>query len=616
MAVLARRASDVRITEVDLSSTLSNSSNATAAISLVSSRGPVGPKFYSTPEDFLFDYGNPNVAVSFDHYCVLDYFKEGNSLWATRALGASYLYSAGVVKLDVALATVVSTLTGVPDPATPSWATYVIAGEVPLFLFTDSRGPSSSGNAISIAIESDNLNAPVGLTGTSATTGGTLIAGTYSYVVSALGKAGETLASAPVTVVIGGVATTNVVNLSWTAISNATGYKIYGRSGPTASLGLVATIGAGSAAYSDLGIVVPNGALNPILLPSGLPVPATTFRVKVYDTGVSTSTPVETFNCSTIDQVDETGAQMETTQRINPFSRYVRVASNIPALASVPTIRSATIAALGGGTAGVAPTTADVNTGWDRFTSKEAYRIDMLINSGRTAVSVQQKMDALATTRSDCVAYLDVPSISQTAQSAVDYRNLTLNLNSSYSTLLTSDLLESDPVTGKFLYVPPSGAVAALQARLTRSRQPWFSTAGLNNGLLRVLNVRNIYDDGAATLLYNSQLSYVRKFVGKGIALWEQNTLYQNNSALQFLNVRVLCNVLKRSMYDFLLYGLQEPGDDILRKQLQFGLEDYLRTVKAGRGISDFKVIIDDSNNLGEFWHSRRNRCNYSYPCR
>jgi hypothetical protein len=50
-------------------------------------------------------------------------------------------------------------------------------------------------------------------------------------------------------------------------------------------------------------------------------------------------------------------------------------------------------------------------------------------------------------------------------------------------------------------------------------------------------------------------------------------------------------------MYDYLLYGLQEPGDDILRKQLQFGLEDYLRNVKANRGISDFRVVIDDTNN-------------------
>jgi phage tail sheath protein FI len=106
-----------------------------------------------------------------------------------------------------------------------------------------------------------------------------------------------------------------------------------------------------------------------------------------------------------------------------------------------------------------------------------------------------------------------------------------------------------------------------------------------------------VYDEAQSTLLYGANIAYIRKFAGRGIAFWEQNTLYQKNSALQFLNVRVLCNILKRAMYDYLLYGLQEPGDDILRKQLQFGLEDYLRNVKANRGISDFRVVIDDTNN-------------------
>ena len=105
------------------------------------------------------------------------------------------------------------------------------------------------------------------------------------------------------------------------------------------------------------------------------------------------------------------------------------------------------------------------------------------------------------------------------------------------------------------------------------------------------------FDDGQATLLYQNQLSYPRRFVGRGIVWWEANTLLDKNSALQFLNIRVLCNVLKRALYDYLAYGLQEPGDDILRKQLQFSLEDYLKGVQAGRGISKYQVVISEVNN-------------------
>jgi phage tail sheath protein FI len=116
-------------------------------------------------------------------------------------------------------------------------------------------------------------------------------------------------------------------------------------------------------------------------------------------------------------------------------------------------------------------------------------------------------------------------------------------------------------------------------------------------GLVRVNDLRLKFDDGAAGLLYTNNISYFRKFSGRGIAFWEQNTLLNKSSALQFINVRILCNIIKRAAYDFLLYGLQEPNDDILRKQLEFGLNEYLITVKAGRGISNYRIVIDDSNN-------------------
>jgi phage tail sheath protein FI len=187
---------------------------------------------------------------------------------------------------------------------------------------------------------------------------------------------------------------------------------------------------------------------------------------------------------------------------------------------------------LAGGDSGSAPTSANINAGWDVFKNKEKYKVDVLVNAGRTDVAVQRKMDALAQQRFDCVSFLDLPAGAQTAQSAVDFRNLDLNLNSSYSALFCSDLQEMDPISGKVLYVPPSGAMAGLLARTTRIAQPWFSMAGLNRGLLNALDVRETYDDGEATLLYQSQVNYMRKFIGQGIPLWEQQTLYAKSSAL------------------------------------------------------------------------------------
>lgn len=613
MAVLTRRNSDVRINELDLSTIIGGASPASAAIGVVSAKGPTRATFYSNPEDFKFDFGDPNSKISFDHYAALDYLREGNSLWAIRALGTDYYYSAALVYIDSLNTTIIQGITsgpvgsggtstsGISDPANADMDAMVMAGETPLFLFYPRQGPGSFGDNIAIEILSNNVDSPQNLNGTTNTLNGNLAAATYEYVVTAVSESGETLASAPLSVVVGSATTTNTITVSWDAVPNAIGYRIYGRS--SGSLGFISQVGGATYSFLDTGSIIPDLLTIP---PTTVPTPIETFRIRIYDTTISTSKPQEDFTCSLTEQTDETGAQMEVTQRVNPFSRYVRVESNIPNLLSTPTIKSASMVNLAGGDSGTAPTSADVLAAMQIFLNKESYTIDMFINGGRTATAYQRGLDALSYARNDCHAILDVPPSLQGAQDAVDYRKLTLNLNSSYSTLITPDLMEMDPISGKLLYVPPSGAIAGLQARTSKMTQPWFSIAGLNRGILNsnVLDIREVYDEGKATLLFQNQVSYIRKFQGRGMAFWESMTLYNKNSALQFLNIRVLCNIIKRAVYSYLLYSLQEPGDDLLRKQIQFGLEDYLRTVQAGRGIRRFQVVINESNNPPSFVNS------------
>jgi hypothetical protein len=596
MAVYTRRASDVRITEIDLSSSLTGASPSTAAIVMVSAKGPTRPTFYSSADDFRANFGEPDARVSFDHYAALDYFKGGNALWAVRAVGLNEKTSAAMVKLNSSLETVIDPiLAGVDDPTAPDFTVGVLAGETALFQITPKNGPGSYGDNISVQIESENVTTPDNLTATTTTLGGFLLSATYEYVVSALGKSGETLASAPVTIVIGALTVTNTVTITWDEVPGAIGYRIYGRAPGTPMY--IDQVGGATFSYTDLGAITPDASQLPITSAALLATPSPLYYVKVFDNLYSTTNPVEQFTCSVTEQVDDTGLQMEITQRINPYSRYIRVESNVNTLVSTPVLSSTPRVSLAGGASGSAPTSADINAAWALFEDTSMYQLDILINAGRSSVSVQYAMDALAQKRGDCVAHLDAPQTTNSAQEIVDYRNLTLNLNSSYSMLTCSSALEADIITGKLLYVPMSGLTAALQARVSRTTQPWFSIAGINRGQLGVPDIRLRFNDGEATLLYRNQVSYPRRFAGKGTVWWEANTLLARNSALQFLNIRVLCNILKRSMYDYLLYGLQEPGDDILRKQLQFSLEDYLRTVQSGRGISKFKVVISDVNN-------------------
>lgn len=596
MAILQRRASDVRINEVDLSSSLTGASPATACLVVVSKKGPLVPTFFSNADDFRAAFGDPDASVSFDVYSAIDYFKGGNSLWAVRACGTGYKYSAATVKLNALLdTTIVGLPGGISDPDIPDYVSGILAGETPLFQFTPRNGPGSYGDNISISIESQNTAPPSGLTATTTTLGGNLIPGTYEFRVASIGRNGESLASAPLTVVVTGVSTTNSITISWDLEPGAIGYAIYGRS--SGSPFYLDTVGAAASEYTDFGSITPVTARPPITNPAALPAPSPNFTLRVFDNNISSSVAIETFECSLTEKVDETGLQMEITQRVNPYSRYLRVHSNVPMLNSTPALTSTGKVALDGGDSGAAPTSADILAKWNLFKDKELYVLDILINAGRVSVPLQYGMDALAQLRSDCVAHLDCPRSTNSAQDIVDYRALTLNLSSSYSMLTCSDALQMDPITGKMLYTPMSGLTAALQARVSRTTQPWFSIAGLNRGQLGVPDVRLKFDDGEATYLYQNNLSYPRRFVGKGTVLWEANTLLAKNSALQFTNIRVLCNIIKRASYEYLIYGLQEPGDDILRKQLRFALEEYLRMVQAGRGIRSFRVICDDTNN-------------------
>ncbi len=600
MASVARRGSDVRIKEVDLSQTLTQNSNAILGTVAVSSQGPVGPTFYSDPNVFLADFGLPNARVSFDHYAILDYFKEGNGAWVTRVLGSGALYSGLALVVNSTGQTILRPVTaGLPDPySSIDTSSFVLTGDTLIAVFWSRKGPGSYANSLALAIETSNLPAPTNLLSQSVSTGGNLAAGTYDYMVSAVSINGESLASTMSSLVISGVGSQYSVQLTWEAVPGAIGYNVYGRQGPT--LNLIGQVGAATTAYRDDGLAAISVTQHPIVSLSGLPAASLELTVKIYDFAESTTSPQETFKCSLVDATDEIGAQMELTQRLNPFSRYVHcVNETYQIIGTIPTLSSVnTPVNLAGGASGTAPTIAQVNAAYAKYADKQRYVIDVMTGNGRTDPAIGFATDQLAVNRFDCVSFIDVPPGSQvSAQAAVDYRNLTMNLNSSFSALFCSDLLESDPTSGKMLYIPPSGAMAGLMARTVRVAQPWYSIAGLNRGLLGVLDVRNVYDDGASTLLYNSQVNYMRKFIGQGIALWEQSTMYAKSSALQFLNVRVLCNVIKRSMYQYLLYALQEPNDDILAKSIKHALSDYLSLVQQSRGIKSFDVIINQSNN-------------------
>lgn len=605
MSILQQRASDVRIQEINLSQVITSASSSVACQIVVSSQGPTTPTYYTNAQDYLAAFGNPNPAISFDVYCALNYFTEGNQLWAARVVHSDALYSTALLYLVGTVTSMQGVTAGVPDPTNPvSWTALPPSPSDPaVALFYPINGPGSYANNLAISITSTNITAPTGVAVASSNSGGSLPSGTYQYQVSALGVNGETLASAPVTVVITGSGTTNSNAISWNPVNLATGYVVYGRT--SSGVGEITTIGQGNYGFVDTGAITPNTAQLPITSPSALPPPNPQFTVNVFNTAQSVSTPVETFLCTLTAGTDSSGNATELEARINPFSQYIQVNNNTPALTSVPTIlNSVGLTYLAGGNSGSAPTASDIVNAYQVFSNKQLYKVNMLINGGHSTPTVQLAMDALVQARSDSVAFLDVPSAQQTAQQAVNYRNLSLNLNSSYSALFNPDVLEADTINGQQQYVPFSGWAAALCARTDRVANPSFSIAGLNRGLVNVLKARYSYADGDATLMFDAQVNYTRTFIGQGIALWEQQTLAAQQSALSWLSVRRIVNVIKVSLYNFLLYSLQEPNDDFTGRQIVGSCTDYLQAIQNARGISSFTVVSDSSNNSAAQFNS------------
>lgn len=606
MTILVQRASDVRVQEIDLSQVITSASTSVACQVVVSKQGSPDPRFFTNAQDYLSEYGNPDAQVSFDVYCGLDFFTEGSQMWARRAVHSDALYS-GLVLFNTGVEShLLGTVNGVSNPLLPDFSTLVpTPTDVPIALFYPKRGQGSYANSLAVSITSNNISSPTGLAGSAQNTGGQLMAGTYQYQISAINENGETLASAPVIIQIVGASVANQVVLSWDDVPLADGYVIFGRSSTNANdVGAIVTLGQGTLTFADTGAIPPDLAHKPITSPADLPAPDPTFTVNVFDNNQSIDTPVESFVCTLLDFTDSSGVATELEARINPFSQYIDVTNNTPALLNVPAVTSVLKTSLLGGNSGTAPTEFDVASAYSIFENKQLYQINTLINGGHSTPTVQKAMDALAVKRWDSVALLDVPSSQQKMQQALNYRKLDLNLNSSYSALFCPDVLEADTINGKQQYVPFSGWAAALCARTDRVANPSFSPAGLNRGLVDVLKTRETYDDGQATELFKAQVNYTRTFIGQGIALWEQQTLQSKQSALSWLSVRRIVNVMKTALYQFLLYSLQEPNDDFTGRQIVTACTQYLQGIQDARGIDSFSVVSDTSNNDGAMFNS------------
>ncbi|NDB60599.1 hypothetical protein EB001_19450 [bacterium] len=208
----------------------------------------------------------------------------------------------------------------------------------------------------------------------------------------------------------------------------------------------------------------------------------------------------------------------------------------------------------------------------------------------------------VAENRKDCVVFVSpqyadvVGNPGQEATAAVATRNQLGS--SSYAVMDSAWKYQFDPYYNVYRWVPSNGDVAGLCARTDQTRDPWYSPAGLNRGQLKNVTKLSWQPSKAdRDTLYQNGINPIVTFKGDGTVLYGDKTLQAKPSAFDRINVRRLFIVLEKSISRASKYSLFEFNDEFTRSQFVALVEPFLRDVKGRRGIYDFRVVCDETNN-------------------
>jgi phage tail sheath protein FI len=262
------------------------------------------------------------------------------------------------------------------------------------------------------------------------------------------------------------------------------------------------------------------------------------------------------------------------------------------------------------GTDGV-PSQADFINMIDLFTNKEKIEVSLLFagdcgissNSSISTTLIANKYLNVADGRKDAVAFISPPyanSVTSTAKSTdvVNFRNGSGLLDTSYGVMDSGWKYQYDKYNDVYRWIPLNADVAGLCVRTDLQRDPWFSPAGLNRGQIRNL-VKLSFNPTQAErdLLYKAGVNPVVSFPGEGTVLFGDKTMQGRPSAFDRINVRRLFIVLEKAISAAARSSLFEFNDEFTRSQFVALVEPFLRDVQGRRGVYDFRVVCDETNN-------------------
>lgn len=252
------------------------------------------------------------------------------------------------------------------------------------------------------------------------------------------------------------------------------------------------------------------------------------------------------------------------------------------------------------------PVTANVTTAYSQFTNADKIDISLVMMGDAAPATVSTVISNVAEARKDCVVFVS-PSLAncQSATAATDivnYRyNALANVSTSYAVMDGNWKYQYDKYNDIYRWLPMNGDIAGLCARTDQTRDAWWSPAGLTRGNIKnVVKLAYYPESSEKDTLYKAGVNPVVSQPGTGTILFGDKTLLVKPSAFDRINVRRLFIVLEKAIAIAAKSSLFEFNDEFTRASFKGIVEPFLRTVKGRRGIYDFRVVCDSTNNTAD----------------
>lgn len=263
-------------------------------------------------------------------------------------------------------------------------------------------------------------------------------------------------------------------------------------------------------------------------------------------------------------------------------------------------------------------TAGSISTALDVFADAATIDVNLLFTgdfNGATALSTgEAKAQQIAEARKDTIAFISAPPLlyQQTSEAAkqaailAKFNDGTAARNS-YSVFDSSPLYVYNKYQDNYIWIPACGHMAGLCANADLVADAWFSPAGYNRGNLRgVTKLAFNPTQTSRDELYKASVNPIVSFPGQGIILFGDKTAQAKPSAFDRINVRRLFIVLEKAIATAAKYQLFELNDRFTQAMFRNMVEPFLREIAGRRGITDFLVVCDSTNNTPEVIDTNR----------